>query len=144
MDSNFAVTHERLAHLYADLGRFNEAIAEESKARTLTGEDEDTVRSRDEALRHALATHGAVGYWQTQLRFATSRPNPPEAYDDAFGIAVIYAQLGEKEKAINSLESTYAERTIAMTEIGVEPAFDALRSEPRFQDLLRRVGLLKP
>ena len=144
LDSNFAVTHERLAHLYADLGRFNEAIAEESKARTLTGEDEDTVRSRDEALRHALATHGAVGYWQTQLRFATSRPNPPEAYDDAFGIAVIYAQLGEKEKAINSLESTYAERTIAMTEIGVEPAFDELRSEPRFQDLLRRVGLLKP
>jgi len=141
LDPNFAVTHERLAHLYADLGRFNEAIAEESKARTLTGEDEDTVRSRDEALRHALAARGALGYWQTQLNFATLKPNPPEAYDDAFGIAIIYAWLGERQKAIDSLESTYAERTIAMSEIGIEPAFDALRSEPRFHELLRRVGL---
>jgi TolB-like protein/DNA-binding winged helix-turn-helix (wHTH) protein/Tfp pilus assembly protein PilF len=141
LDPNFAVTHERLAHLYADLGRFNEAIAEESKARTLIGEDADTVRSREEALRHAFAAHGATGYWQTQLDFATAKPNPPEAYDDSFGTAIIYAWLGQKEKAIESLESTYAERTIAMTEIGIEPAFDALRSEPRFHELLRRVGL---
>jgi TolB-like protein/DNA-binding winged helix-turn-helix (wHTH) protein/tetratricopeptide (TPR) repeat protein len=141
LDPNFAVTHERLAHLYTELGRFNDAIAEESRARTLSGEDAQVVRSREEALRNAVAAHGAQGYWRTQLEFATVRPNPPEAYDDAFGIAIIYARLGEKEKAIESLKSTYAERTIAMTEIGVEPAFDALRSEPRFHELLRRVGL---
>jgi TolB-like protein/DNA-binding winged helix-turn-helix (wHTH) protein/Tfp pilus assembly protein PilF len=141
LDPNFAVNHERRAHLYADLGRFSEAIAEESRARALTGEDAQVVRSHEEALSNAVSAHGSEGYWRTQLDFATARPNPPEAYDDAFGIAIIYARLGEKQKAIDSLESTYAERTIAMTEVGIEPGFDTLRSEPRFQALLRRVGL---
>jgi tetratricopeptide (TPR) repeat protein len=141
LDPNFAVTHERLAHLYADLGRFSEAITEESTARALTGEDAQLVQSHDEALRNAVSAHGSAGYWQTQLEFASARPNPPEAYDDAFGIAIIYARLGEKQKAIDSLESTYTERTVAMSEVGIEPAFDALRSEARFHALLRRVGL---
>jgi hypothetical protein len=99
------------------------------------------VQSHEEALRKSLTAHGDQGYWRTLLDFATVKPNPPEAYDDAYGVAIIYARLGEKEKAIDSLESAYAERKIAMTEIGVEPAFDALRSDPRFHGLLRRVGL---
>jgi TolB-like protein/DNA-binding winged helix-turn-helix (wHTH) protein len=141
LDPNFAVGHERLAHLYTYLGRFNDAIAEESMARALSGEDLQVVQSHEEALRKSLTAHGDQGYWRTLLDFATVKPNPPEAYDDAYGIAIIYARLGEKEKAIDSLESAYAERKIAMTEIGVEPAFDALRSDPRFHGLLRRVGL---
>jgi tetratricopeptide (TPR) repeat protein len=141
LDPNFAVGHERLAHLYTYLGRFNDAIAEESMARALSGEDLQVVQSHEEALRKSLTAHGDQGYWRTLLGFATVKPNPPEAYDDAYGIAIIYARLGEKEKAIDSLESAYAERKIAMTEIGVEPAFDALRSDPRFHGLLRRVGL---
>lgn len=141
LDPNFAVGHERLAHLYTYLGRFNDAIAEESMARALSGEDLQVVQSHEEALRKALTAHGEQGYWRTLLDFATVKPNPPEAYDDAYGIAIIYARLGEKEKAIDSLESAYAERKIAMTEIGVEPAFDALRSDSRFHGLLRRVGL---
>jgi TolB-like protein/DNA-binding winged helix-turn-helix (wHTH) protein/cytochrome c-type biogenesis protein CcmH/NrfG len=141
LDPNFAVGHERLAHLYTYLGRFDDAIGEESTARTLSGEDPQVVRSREEALRKSLAAQGAHGYWQTLLANAAAGPNPPEAYDDSYGFAIIYARLGEKEKAIDSLESAYAERKIAMSEIGVEPAFDALRSDPRFRLLLRRVGL---
>ena len=141
LDPNFAVGHERLAHLYTYLGRFNEAIAEESTARTLSGEDPHLVRAREDALRKALAVDGAQGYWQELLTIVLAGPNPPEAYDDAYGIAIIYARLGDKQKAIDSLEWAYGERKIAMSEIGVEPAFDALRSDPRFQALLRRVGL---
>jgi TolB-like protein/DNA-binding winged helix-turn-helix (wHTH) protein len=141
LDPNFAVGHERLAHLYTYLERFNDAIAEESTARTLSGEDPELVRSREDALRKAFAANGAQGYWRTLLTIALTGPNPPEAYDDAYGIAIIYARLGEQEKAIDSLESAYAERKIAMSEIGVEPAFDALRPDPRFHVLLRRVGL---
>jgi TolB-like protein len=141
LDPNFALGHERLAHLYTYIGRFNDAIAEESTARMLSGEDPQVVRSREEALRQALTIHGAQGYWLTLLDFATLKPNPPEAYDDAYGIAIIFARLGEREKAIDSLESAYAQRSTGMTEIGVEPAFDTLRSEPRFHLLVRRVGL---
>ena len=141
LDPRFALGHERLAHLYTYLGRFNDAIAEESTARTLSGEDPQVVRSREEALRRAFAADGSRGYWRTLLTIAVAGPNPPEAYDDSYGIAIIYARLGEKEKSIDSLESAYAERKNAMSEIGVEPAFDVLRSDPRFQVLLRRVGL---
>jgi tetratricopeptide (TPR) repeat protein len=141
LNPNLAVGHERLAHLYTYLGRFNDAIDEESTARRLSGEDPQMVRSREEALRKALTADGGQGYWRTVLDFATVRPDAPEAYDDSYGIAIIYARLGEQAKAIDSLESAYSERQLAMTEIGVEPAFDVLRSDARFQGLLRRVGL---
>jgi hypothetical protein len=58
-------------------------------------------------------------------------------------LAILYARLGEKEKALQALECAYQERQLHMTEIGIEPAFDALRSEPRFHDLLHHVGLLR-
>jgi TolB-like protein/DNA-binding winged helix-turn-helix (wHTH) protein/Flp pilus assembly protein TadD len=141
LDLHFAVGHERLAHLYTYIGRFNDAISEESTARTLSGEDPQLVRSREDTLRKALAAHGAQGYWRTLLDLSTLKPNPPEAYDDAYGLAILYARLGETGKAIDSLEAAYAERTIAMSEIGVEPAFDLLRTDSRFQSLLHRVGL---
>jgi hypothetical protein len=99
------------------------------------------AKIREDVLRNALATHGAQGYWRALLDFATLKPNPAEAYDDAYGIAILYARLGEKEKAIDSLETAYAERRIAISEIGIEPAFDVLRNEPRFHLLLRRTGL---
>ena len=69
--------------------------------------------------------------------------NPPEAYVSTYGIAVLYARLGDNEQAFAWLEKAYEERNLAMTEIGIEPALDPLRSDPRFGDLLRRVGLVQ-
>jgi hypothetical protein len=51
--------------------------------------------------------------------------------------------VDDADKAFASLEPAYSERELALTELGVEPAFDFLRSDPRFQDHLRRVGLAK-
>ncbi len=56
-------------------------------------------------------------------------------------IAGIYAGLGERDQAFAWLEKAYQERPPSMTLIGVEPVFDSLRSDPRFVDLVRRVGL---
>jgi hypothetical protein len=69
------------------------------------------------------------------------KENPPEAYVSDYGIAILYARLGEKENALSFLEKAHLERELAMTEIGIEPAFDLLRSHPRFADLVRQVGL---
>jgi TolB-like protein/DNA-binding winged helix-turn-helix (wHTH) protein/tetratricopeptide (TPR) repeat protein len=52
-----------------------------------------------------------------------------------------YVGLGEKDKALDSLQLAYASHSNIITSLKVEPAFDPLRDEPRFQDLLRRVGL---
>ena len=64
-----------------------------------------------------------------------------QKYVPAWGSAAIYAGLGEKDKAFERLEKAYDERSLAPAGIKVNPVFDPLRSDPRFQDLLRRMNL---
>lgn len=141
MFPGFAIDHERMAQLYASLGRYADAIAEDTKARLLSGEDAQSALKKEAALRQALATGGPAGYWKKLLDLTRMADNPPETYRSPFGAAILYAHLGEKTKALDSLENAYEQRSIAMTEIAVEPAFGSLRDEPRFRDLLRRVRL---
>ncbi len=55
----------------------------------------------------------------------------------------VRARLGDTDLSIGSLELAYNERQLAMTEIGIEPALDSLRSDGRFKSLLRRVNLAR-
>ena len=143
MDPNFAINHERLAHFYTYLQRYPEAIDEETKARMLAGEDPKLALRKQDELKAAFAARGPRGYWETLLDFSKDKENPPESYTNNYGIALLYARLGDADKAFASLERAYSERELALTEVGVEPAFDSLRSDPRFQHHLRRVGLAK-
>ena len=56
-------------------------------------------------------------------------------------LAILYVGLGDKEAALDSLERAYREHDSQMRFLKVDPHYDALRSEARFQDLMRRVGL---
>lgn len=141
MDPNFAVNHERLAQLFTLLANYNKAIEEETKARLLTGEAPQIVLAKMDRLRRAFTTRGVLGYWEEQLQLLRGEQNPPEANVRAFGLAIVYGHIGEKDKAIANLEIAYTERDTQMTELGVDPQFDPLRSDPRFDDLLRRVGI---
>jgi TolB-like protein len=143
---NFPLNHVRLAHLYPYLGRFEDAIAEETKARLLSGQDPRDALQAEDTLRAAFAALGSRGYWGKTLELAQTGANQtgvtaPESYGTSYGIAMLYARLGDTDKAMESLERAHAERQFAMTEIGVEPAFDSLRSDARFKTLLRSVGL---
>src|SRR5439155_27261115 len=64
-----------------------------------------------------------------------------ERYVSPYYVAKIYASLGEKEQALAWLEKAYEERNPDFIELKVEPALDVLRTDARFRDLLRRVGL---
>lgn len=141
MFPGFAIDHERLAQLHAFMGRFEDAISEDTKARLLSGEDQKSVLQKEAALRHAWITGGAQGYWKKLMEFTQMPDNPPEMYGSPFGAAILYVQVGEKSKALDALEKAYEQRSLAMTELPIEPALDLLRPEPRFQELLRRVGL---
>ena len=142
IDPKFSLNHERLAQLYAILGRYDEAITEESKARLLAQEKPQDVLAKMNTLKRELVTGGERGYWEEQLQSARDRQNPPEAYVRPYGLAIIYACLGQKPKAFENLENALAERDTQITELAIEPQFDALRSDGRFVDLERRIGLL--
>ena len=64
-----------------------------------------------------------------------------QEYVPATSIALIYAGLGEKDQAFAWLEKGYEEHAFQLQWLKVEPRWDSLRSDPRFADLLRRIGL---
>ena len=141
---NFALNHVRLAHLYTYIDKFDESIAEETKAWVLSGIDAPEALTRADALRLALASRGPPGYWEKMLEVSRTAVNAPEAYSSSYGTAILYTRLGKMDRAIESLELAFTQRQLAMTEIAIEPAFDPLRSDARFVTLLRRVGVGKP
>ncbi len=68
----------------------------------------------------------------------------PQRYVSACDIAAVYSALNEVEVALAWLEKAYEERSPRMIELGLDPVFDSLRSDPRFVDLVRRVGIPLP
>ena len=60
--------------------------------------------------------------------------------DDAYSIATLYAASGQEEKAMDLLERAYTQHDAKLLELNVDPRLDNLRSNPRFQDLLRRMN----
>ncbi|MBS1839761.1 MAG: winged helix-turn-helix domain-containing protein [Acidobacteria bacterium] len=141
MFPGMAINHERLAHVYTYLGRYEEAIAEDTRAKILAGETPQNATRQAAELRRALASKGPKGYWKKLLEFSRLPVNPPEAYTLPQQLALIHTRLGQKEEALKLLEKAYSERGLSVTELGVEPAFDPLRSDPRYQNLLSLLGL---
>lgn len=79
------------------------------------------------------------GYRQRRLSQLTAASLT--RYVPAYSLAELHASLGQGEQALAWLRKAYGERGGGITFIKVSPVFDGLRSDPRFQDLLRRVGL---
>lgn len=64
-----------------------------------------------------------------------------QEYVSAYLVAEVHAGLGDKDAAFRWLEKAFAERNDLLVELKVEPAFAPYRSDPRFADLVRRIGL---
>jgi hypothetical protein len=80
----------------------------------------------------------AKGGWQGYLRLVTAENSSLK--DRHFVIAKAYVELGEKDKAFAELNKAYENRESPLQWLKVEPQLDPLRSDPRFQALLKRVG----
>jgi len=138
MDPNFANTHAHLSGLYFRLKRYDQWLAEWKKAALLDPVREDiaieAAAERGYARGGFRAAMGAKIKEQLKLRAKGS-------YIDPAGIAYDYAALGDKEHTLRWLETAVAERSRELEAIKILPALDPFRSDPRFQDLLRRMGL---
>ena len=137
MDPNFAQAHFTLGQAYEQKARYEEAIAALKKATTLSPGNPFNVS----ALGHVYAVSGQKSEAMKildQLKELSRR-----RYISPHEIAIIYAGLGEKDQAFAWLEKAYADRSWRLPFLKVEPRFDSLRSDPRFTDLVRRVGLTR-
>ena len=126
--------HDWIGEIYAQRGIESLAVAAYLKAEQLGG----SSPSRIAALQNASRKSGLRGFWQTKIALDKDPTSPGfTAYD----VAHDYATLGDRDSSLVWLEKAYEERDWRLIELGVEPRFDPLRSDPRFQDLLRRIGL---
>ncbi len=135
LDSNRMNAHWNLAEAYEQNEMYQEAVAEYSKAQVLTGAGPETIAS----LKEAYARSGMSGFWKKQLHVYKQRSK--RSYFPTFLMAGTYARIGRKDQAFEFLEKSYAERSPLLLNIKMRCQFDSLRSDPRFADLLRRVGL---
>ena len=90
-------------------------------------------------LGHAFAVSGRRG--EALKILEELKEMSRQRYVSPYDLAVLYTGLGEKDKAIEQLNKAYEERAGWVINLQVEPLFDPLRSDPRFADLLRRMGL---
>ena len=127
------MAHYELGQAYVQKHMYNEGIAELQKAIVLSG-DSTTCTSN---LAYAYAVSGQEREASKILNELTNRS--AHLFSNAPEIALIYVGLGEKDQAMIWLERAYAERF--NPGILTRPAFDPLRSDPRFQNLLRRICL---
>ena len=125
MDPNYDGTHWVLGLSYLQKGRQREAIVAFQKAANVP------------CLGYAYAVSGnragAVKILE-QLKKESKRKYVPSAW-----IAIVYVGLGEKDQAFAWLEKAYEDRSLLY--VKVDPMFDPLRPDPRFKDLLHRIGL---
>jgi len=91
------------------------------------------------ALGHAYAVAGNRREAEKILQTLSDRAK--KSYVSPFDVALIYAALGEKDKAFALLDKAVAEHSTFLVYSKWEPRLDPLRSDPRFQELLRRIGL---
>ncbi len=118
---------------------YEEAISEFQTAGILEGSTPEEAARRAAAVRQAYRTAGAKGYWQKRLELTLENAKREHTPPDDF--ALLYARVGDEERMYECLQKAYDERGKGMTLIKVEPAFEPYRAEPRFQALMRRVGL---
>ena len=133
MDPHFAIAHFELGQALAQKKMHKEAIEELQKASELSGGDATCVS----VLAYAYVVSGRRKEALKLMNDLKSQSNRSFSY--GVHIALIQTSLDEKDQAMASLEEAYTERFDALALRS--PAFDPLRSDPRFGDLLRRMGL---
>jgi len=139
LDPNLSLPRIFLQQAYEGKGDFASASNEWRQVALGFGEKLEIVNARAEKLRRGFTEGGERGYWQTQLEFlkADSKQSPADSYS----LALLYARVGDQNRTFQCLEKAFQEHSQDLTLwLLTEPAFDSIRTDPRFQELLRRMG----
>ena len=130
LDPNFQVAYFALANTLQMRGRYAEAVEAYARAREIAGNSEEAA-----AMRASFKKGGWRGFVLDFSKNDWMSDNRPKYLE-----AARLGSIGENQRALDALEEAFAERESFMVLLKVDPRFDPLRHDPRFQDLLRRVG----
>ncbi len=133
-DPNFGLVHFYLAQAYAQTGRFRDAI-DQAK----TGYQLDSSPVMTGLLGEVYASLGNKA--ETEIVLGRLDRLSKQRYVCSYQTAAIYQGLGQKDQALKWLSRAYDERSDCIPWLKVDPLFDGLRADPRFQELLRRSRL---
>jgi serine/threonine-protein kinase len=129
LDPTFPTTHFALAGAYRLMGKHAESVESLAKYHEMFERPETAALVRSSF---------AAGGWQGFLREMTSKPRDGVS---PYMTGVFFLELGEKEKALAAFENAFENREYQLRFIKLDPSVDALRSDPRFKELARRMRL---
>ncbi len=135
LDPNFVGAHGNLAVAYERQGNYKQGAEEEEKTANMYGNPAFAA-----ILHEAYAKSGYPGILRAQLN-KSLQDRDGGKYVPALGIASTYFLAGDKELGLRWLEKAYDERDSGMVYLNVGSDFDSVRDEPRFQQMVRKVGL---
>jgi len=125
----------QMLRVYEQKGDFEKAIEIYPKVAPWFDIDHTRALAQSQEMRESFNQSGSTGYWRTLLKQELQ-------LNDYWRASVAWAHLGNNDKAIEVLERNYRDHFHGLRWwLKAEPAFDQLRTDPRFQDLVRRVGL---
>jgi tetratricopeptide (TPR) repeat protein len=135
MDPNFAIAYQVLGQAYLAKGMNRVAVPLFEKYLTLS-------RSSADSLALLGYAHARLGERSQALQMLNQlKAASKEQYVPSFFFALVYAALEDKDQAFSSLEKGCEERFTRFAYLNVEALWDPLRSDPRFSDRVRRVGI---
>jgi TolB-like protein/DNA-binding winged helix-turn-helix (wHTH) protein/Flp pilus assembly protein TadD len=137
LDANFAAAHLLLGEDYVQVGRHDQGLAELQTAASLSG-------NSPLYLAQVAVAYASAGKKSEALQIVAQLQSISNTqYVSPYGLAQIYAALSDREQTFKWLQTAYDDRAVWMSYLAVDPVFDSLRADPRFQDLLRRVHLIR-
>jgi TolB-like protein/TolA-binding protein len=135
LEPNYAQARYTLGLAYVQTGRFEDAIRELQEGIKLSGGS----RTITGALGYAYARAGKTGDARRVLEELMAQPGG--RYVSPYNVALIFTGFSDNDRAFEWLERAYQGRASRLGWLAVLPEFDSLRPDPRFSDLLRRIGL---
>ena len=139
LDPGLDWVHAQLSWAYGAKGDYAQAIEENKKA----GTQVDPISPENQLNAAALGWIYALAGRRTDALKVIGQFKELEkrADVDYYNVAVVYAGLGEKDETFEALERAYAQRSGSLAFVNADPFFKDLRSDPRYKELLRRIGL---
>jgi adenylate cyclase len=138
MDPSFVAAYEGLAKGYEQKGMYREAIeAVASELELAQAKDVAESVRRD----YHRAGYGTAMRKLYQLKLDEFQEMARQEYVTPFIFADLYALLRDRDQAFAWLEKAYEEHSSKLVDLKIDPDFDGIRSDPRFADLVRRIGL---